>query len=51
VALHGLSDHLPEFLDGLTLGGDGMAKRGGDIASVRLVFMHLEDDLRHVSTG
>ncbi len=45
MATHRIAHHLPQFLNGLTLGGDGVPECGGDIPAVHLVLAHLKDDL------
>ena len=45
--MHGIAHHFPQFLDGFSLGGDGVTESRGDKTAIDLVFAHFKDDLAH----
>ena len=47
MTMHRIAHHLPQFLDGFALGGDGVAQCGGNKTAFRLVLAHFKDDLAH----
>ena len=48
VAMHGIAHHFPQFLDGFSLGGDGVTESRGDKTAI--VFVYFKDDLAHGDT-
>ena len=47
MATHRIAHHIPQFLKGFALGGDGVPERGGDITAFHLVLAHFKNDLTH----
>lgn len=48
IAIDGVFDHQAQFFDGFSLSMDSVSQGRGDVTSVNLVLLHLEDDLTHI---
>src|SRR2546427_4230419 len=47
VATHSVPNHFAQFLNCLTLSGDGVTQRGCHIPTVHLILLHFKNDLSH----